>query len=170
MTTLTPTFRTATTVGDALAAVHEAWMEQVANITTPALSEEADFWSRWAVVRFLSDQFNDRFRLEGALLDALGSLVPDGATRTLAAARAALEHTVAELQIVGRRRATGLLTARLARRLIDQLALWCVEVELATDSIETADLPPEADRLLAGLWTGFMLRNGSWPCTPWPTG
>ena len=34
------------------------------------------------------------------------------------------------------------------RRFIDQLALWCVEVELATDRIETAELSPEPRRLL----------------------
>jgi hypothetical protein len=58
---------------------------------------------------------------------------------------------MADLMIVGRRRATGLLTARLTRRLIDQLALWCVEVELATDRIETAELSPEPRRLLTCL-------------------
>ncbi len=47
--------------------------------------------------------------------------------------------------IAARRRSTGLLTARLARRLIDQLALWCVEVELATDRIETAELSAGAE-------------------------
>ena len=39
--------------------------------------------------------------------------------------------------IAARRRTTGFLTARLIRRLIDQLALWCVEVELATGRIES---------------------------------
>jgi hypothetical protein len=157
MTTLAPTTRTATTVGDVLAIVHEAWMEQVAAVLAPALSEDADFWSRWSVVRFLNDQFNDRFRLECALLDVLGPLVPDGAARTLAVARAGLERTMEELGIVGRRRATGLLTARLARRFIDQLALWCVEVELATGPIETADLPPEPERLLTSLRLAYLL-------------
>jgi hypothetical protein len=157
MTTLTPTIRTATTVGDVLAIMHEAWMEQVAGVLAPALSEDADFWSRWSVVRFLNDQFNDRFRLECALLDALRPLVPEGPARTLAAARAGLERTVEELGIVGRRRATGLLTARLARRFIDQLALWCVEVELATGPIDTADLPPEPEQLLTSLGIAHAL-------------
>lgn len=157
MTTLSPTIRTATTVGDVLAIVHEAWMEQVAAVLAPALSETADFWTRWSVVRFLNDQFNDRFRLECALLDALAPLVPDGAARTLAAARAGLERTMEELGIVGRRRATGLLTARLARRFIDQLALWCVEVELATGPIEAVDLPPGPERLLFNLQLAHAL-------------
>lgn len=151
MTTMSPMVRTATTVGDVLGRVHETWMEQVTTFLTPALNDEADFWARWSVARFLSDQFRDWFRLERALLDALGPLVPDEASRTLATVRAGLEHTVEELVIVARRRTTGLLTARLVRRLIEQLALWYVEVELATAGIETDDLPPEATRLLTTL-------------------
>jgi hypothetical protein len=151
MTTITPTVRTTATVGEVLAAMHETWMEQVATFVTPALSEDADFWSRWSVARFLGDQFGDRFRAERDLLDALGPRVPEEASRTLAGLRAGLERTLEELVIVARRRATGLLTAILARRLIDQLALWCVEVELATGEIETEDLPSEADRLLTSL-------------------
>jgi hypothetical protein len=151
MTTISPTFRTATTVGETLAAAHETWMEQVATFVTPALNEDADFWTRWSVARFLSDQFRDRLRLERRLLDALGPLVPEEAAPRLVQIRAALERTVEELMIVARRRASGLLTARLARRFIDQLALWYVEVELATGEIETADLPPEPSRLLTGL-------------------
>jgi hypothetical protein len=151
MTTIIPTRRTATTVGSVLATIHERWMEQVATFLTPALSEEADFWSRWAGARFLSDQFGDRFRPECMLLDALGQLVPEDAARPLAVTRAGIEHTAEALVDSGRRRATRVLTAQLVRRLIDQLALWCVEVELATDQIDTADLPPEASRLLTGL-------------------
>ena len=151
MTTMSPTVRTVTTVGDMLGTVHEVWMEQVATFLVPALREEADFWSRWAVVRFLSDQFCDRFRLECALVEALDSLLPNGVGRKLAAARTELEHTVEELMIVGRRRATGPLAARLTRRFMDKLALWCVEVELATDGIEVDELAPEPSRLLASL-------------------
>jgi hypothetical protein len=138
---MTPTIRAATTVGDELALVHEGRMQQVATFLTPALSEEADFWTRWAGARFLTDRFRDWFRLECALLDALGPLVPEEGARTIATARAALEQTVEELVAAGRRRENGILTARLVRRFIDQLALWFVEVELATDGIETADLP-----------------------------
>jgi hypothetical protein len=151
MTAISPTVRSAATVGEVLGAVHEAWMEQVATFVTPALNEDADFWTRWSVARFLGDQFRDRFRLERELLDALGLLLPVQTTRTLAEVRAELERTMEELMIVARRRATGMLTACLARRLIDQLALWCVEVELATGEIETSDLPPEPSRLLTGL-------------------
>ena len=97
MTTATTPTRTATTVGDELALAHEGRMQQVATFLTPALSEEADFWTRWACARFLSDRFRDWFRRECGLLDALGPLVPEEGARGIAAARAALERTTEEL-------------------------------------------------------------------------
>jgi hypothetical protein len=151
MTAVATTRSTSTTVGSVLATVHEGWMKQVATFLSPALSEHADFWSRWAGVRFLGDQFRDRFRLECALVDALAPLMPDEAVGTLQAARAAVERAAEELMAAGRRRATRLLTARLARHFIDQLALWCVEVELATSRIWTTGLPRPATRLLRRL-------------------
>lgn len=150
MTTMSPPVGTDASVGDVLGIVHEEWMEQVTSFLGPALSEEADFWSRWAVARFLSDEFGDRFRLECALLDRLPP-VDDQMGHAIGAARAGLDRTIAELVEAGRRRATGCLTARLARRFIDQLALWCVEVELATGRIEAADLAPEPGRILTSL-------------------
>ena len=55
MTTMSPPVRTDASVGDVLGIVHEEWMEQVTSFLAPALSEEADFWSRWSVARFLND-------------------------------------------------------------------------------------------------------------------
>ena len=66
---------------------------------------------------------------------------------------------MADLRIMGRRRWTGLLTARLTRRFMDQLALWCVEVELATDRIETAELSPKPSRLLTSLRAAHALSH-----------
>jgi hypothetical protein len=95
-------------------------------------------------VRFLVDRFGVLFQRECALLDAIEGRLSPEAAGALATARTELESTVEALKEVGRRRGTGVATAGLARRLIDQLALWCVEVELATSRIGTAELPPDA--------------------------
>jgi hypothetical protein len=145
-------------VAGVLAAVHERWMEQITEFLAPALSEEADFWSRWTSARFLDDQFGDRFRLECALLDALAPLLPADTAGTIAKARAGVEQTADELTAAGRRRATGVLTAHLGRRFIDQLALWCIEVELATARVRTAELPRVATRLLTRLRAATLWR------------
>jgi hypothetical protein len=138
-------------VGTVLADLHEAWIQHVAHVLRPILDEHADFWSRWAGVRFLADEFSDHFRLECRLLDALGSEMPAEAAGALAAAQTGIERTAVALMAAGRRRGTRQLTARLARRLVDQLALWCVEVELATAQVADADLPPAARALLSRL-------------------
>jgi len=151
MTTVTPTTHATSTVSEALATVHEGWMKQVAVFLGPALNDDVDFWTRWTAARFLSHRFGDRFRLECELVDALGNLVSDEAAETLAAARTRLEDVAEQLNDAGRRRATRMLTARLARRFIDQLALWCVEVEVATNQLGTDELSRDAERLLQRL-------------------
>jgi len=138
-------------VGAVLATIHEGWMRQVAVFLGPALKEDVDFWTRWSAARFLGDRFGDRFRLECALVETLGDLLSAEAAETLAGARAQLEGTAEQLSDAGRRRATRMLTARLARRFIDQLALWCVELEVATNRLGTADLPEAAGRALLRL-------------------
>ena len=151
MTAVTPTRHITRTVGAVLASIHEGWMRQVAVFLGPALNEDVDFWTRWSAARFLSDSFGDRFRLECALVDALENRISAEAAETLAGARAQLEGTAERLSDAGRRRATRMLTARLARRFIDQLALWCVELEVATNRLGTADIPEAAGRVLLRL-------------------
>ena len=157
MTTISLPRRTVPSVGSALAVIHEGWMRQVVTFLGPALNEDADFWSRWAGARFLTDQFGDRFRVECAFVDALGRLLAPETVRCLAAARQAVERTGREMVAAGRRRDTRLPAAHLAHRFIDQLALWCVEVELATARIPTTALPAPAHRLLDRLWVADAL-------------
>ena len=116
-------------------------MREVAETLSPVLDERADFWSRWALARYLDDGFADRFRHERRLVAAAGPLMAPGTAEGLAAAAAGVESAVEELIEAGRRRHTRPLTARLARRFIDRLALWCVEVELATASLDPSELP-----------------------------
>lgn len=151
MTTVTPTRRTARTLGAVLATIHEGWMRQVTIFLGPALNDDVDFWARWSAARFLSDRFGDRFSLECELVDALSELISEDAAETLATTRAQLERIIEELSDAGRRRGTRMLTAQLARRFIDELALWCVEMEVATNGLGTAGLPEPAACLLSRL-------------------
>ena len=134
-----------------LAIIHEDWIKQVSSSIVPATDLHSDFWSRWGAARFLGDQFGDPFRLECASAAALeGSLSPDAAGR-LAAAREDIDRTNEELMTAGRRRDTPELTAALARRLIEEVARWCVEFELVTAHLAPAGLPVAARRFLARL-------------------
>jgi hypothetical protein len=151
MTSMTSATPTARTVGGVLAIIHEGWMKQVSSSIVPATDLHSDFWSRWGAARFLGDQFGDRFRLECAFAAALEGLVSPDAAGRLAAARDDIDLTSEELMAAGRRRDTPELTAALARRLIDEVARWCVELEVATAHLTPAGLPLTARRLLARL-------------------
>jgi hypothetical protein len=151
MTSMTSATPRAHTVGEVLAIIHEGWMKQVSSSIVPATDLHSDFWSRWGAARFLGDQFGDRFRLECAFAAALdGLLSPEDAER-LSAARDDIDLTSGELMAAGRRRDAPEPTAALARRLIEEVARWCVELELATAHLTPADLPLAARRLLARL-------------------
>ncbi len=149
--------RAGATAGAILADTHEGWMCRVADTLRPVLDESADFWSRWAAARYLDDRFAHRFRLERRLLQALAPLLEPGRAETLAEVAAHVERTALELTAAGRYRETRPLVARLARRLIDGLALWCVEVELATAEVDPVELPEHAATLLSRLRAADLL-------------
>lgn len=151
MTTMMPDVLTTPSVGSVLADLHEDWMREIADTLSPALGETADFWSRWTIARFLDDQFASRFRLERNLVVAIAPLMAPGTAEGLAAAARGVERTATALIEAGRRRGSRALTARLTQRLIDGLALWCVEVEMAMAELEESDLPPLGATLLARL-------------------
>jgi hypothetical protein len=151
MTSMTSATHAAHSVGSVLATTHEAWIKRMTRSLVPATDLHSDFWSRWGAVRFLADQFGDHFRSESAFAAALELLIsPDDAAR-LGAARKNIERIREELMAAGRRRDTPELTAVLARRLINEVACWCVELELATEHLATAELPLAARRMLARL-------------------
>lgn len=157
MTVMATATRSTRSVGARLGEVHENWMRTVAGRLQPALDESADFWSRWAAVRFLDDRFSHRFGLERRLVQALVSRVEPGVMERLDAAGAEVERTASELNAAGRYRETAPLVAQLARRLIDGLALWCVEVELATAEVDPSELPEHAATLLSRLRAADLL-------------
>jgi hypothetical protein len=147
----------AITAGDMLALVHERWMQQVTDYLTPALEEQADFWARWGGARYLADQFRDRFELERDFVQTVLPMLPDETARSLETARAELERTRAELDAVARKREGRRPTAALARRFIEQLAMWCVEIELAMAHVAAEELPTAARRRLDHLWVADAL-------------
>ena len=136
-----------------LSLVHDQWMERIARLLAPVTLPRATFWERWGAVRFLSDQFEDRFRLEAELVESLADLLPPSARARIVGARAALERTRDELMEAGRRRGTGAQVALLARRFLDHARRWCATLELATTGIVAEDLPGTSRDLLARLRT-----------------
>lgn len=147
----------ARSVNATLSLVHDQWMERIARLLAPPASPRATFWERWGAVRFLSDQFEDRFRLECDLAESLaGQLSPSVRVR-LHGARAAVERSRSDLMAAGRRRGTAAQVALLCRRFLDQARRWCATLELATAGLAIGDLPPESRTMLARLRTAAGL-------------
>jgi hypothetical protein len=145
------TERTARPVGEVLAILHDDWMKAVTSSLAPAADVRSDFWSRWGAVRFLGDEFGDRFRLECGFARTLERVLAPADVDRLEAIRHRVERTRAELMEVGRLPESGGPTAGLAQRLLDDVACWCAELEQVTRRILPAHLPPEARGMLARL-------------------
>lgn len=151
MTTMLTAKHPGSSVGALLAVVHEGWVKEVTSFLLPATDPGCDRWTRWGAARFLVDQFGDRFRLECAFADALESLISPHAAARLAATREDIERTRDALAKAGRRQDASESTATLARRLVEEVARWCVELEQASEDLVPAQLPLVARRLLTRL-------------------
>ncbi|CAN5760817.1 hypothetical protein BH24GEM1_BH24GEM1_12590 [soil metagenome] len=157
MTTATAFSIATEPVGTLLEPVHDRWAAQVRAFLLPATDVRAAFWSRWGAVRYLSDQFAGRFRLEGAFADELRPLIGPLADSRLSAAREKVERTAATLMAMGRRRGVAMLSAALAQRLLEELGCWWGQLEAATAHLDPDDLPLRAKRHLRLLQAGYAL-------------
>ena len=131
-----------------LVPIHDRWLNEIRRFVEPATAPGAGFWDRWTATRYFSDQFRDHFRLERALLVALAGLMRPADAERLAAQAVELETLLADLDRVGRRRGTGPAVAKESRRLMDEIAVWCAELELATAGLHREALSTQATRAL----------------------
>jgi hypothetical protein len=135
----------------ALRGVHEAWVQEARRFLDPAMESAADFWTRWAAVRYLDDEFRDRYDLERGLLAELRPFLAPVTAERLAREGDRVFQLRLELDRVGRRRGTAAEVADAARALLEQLVLWLAEIELGVDGLTRDMLAPEGGSLLAHL-------------------
>jgi len=151
--TPTPTAPGEQPLDQVLRGVHDAWVREVRCFLEPAMEPAADFWTRWAAVRYLDDEFRDRYDLERALLAELRPfLAPEGAER-LAREGDRVFQLRLELDRVGRRRGTAAEVADGARALLDQLVLWLTMIEQGVAGVKRDILAPEGEMLLVHMET-----------------
>lgn len=134
-----------------LARIHRHWLAQVTQVFEPALEPGASFWERWAVARFLCDQFEGRYRLECELMESLAPLLPAHEVTHLEAERETVERLRATLIAAGRRQLGGPLVSSLSRVLLHQLRQWCGRLEAAAEGLVFEELPPDARTQLSRL-------------------
>lgn len=131
--------------------IHGAWLREAHRFLDPTLEPGADFWARWAGVRYLADAFRERYRHERGLVDELRPFIDPGQAERLQHAGDHLLRLRLEVDRIGRRRGTAAEAAAATRKLLEQLALWCDEIELAAIGLTRDILPPEATELLVHL-------------------
>lgn len=138
--------------------IHQGWLEDARQYLDPARNPGAEFWTRWAAVRYLNDEFLDRFEWERAFVDELHAFLPVDVTERLHRHGDRLARLRLELDRVGRRRGTGAEVATATREFLEQLALWCAEIEGAARTIPREALTGEGSTLLAHLETAELMR------------
>ncbi len=146
MTPSTP--RSDDSVETVLHRIHDAWLADAHRFLGPTLEPTTDQWTRWGAVRYLADDFREQYGWERLLLDELRPFVLPRAAAQLVRQADQLSRLHLELDRIGRRRGTAEEFAEGARYLLEQLALWCAELELAGRGITVDMLAPEALRIL----------------------
>jgi hypothetical protein len=131
--------------------IHNTWIEETRRFLDPALEPNADFWTRWGAIRYLSDDFRARYRLERALVDQLRPFLRLEVAERLLREGDRLFRLRLELDRIGRRRGTAAEVADVTRGLLEQLGVWCAEIELAAAGVTRDALPAEATDLLGHL-------------------
>lgn len=144
---------------EALRPVHNAWIAEARRFLEPTLEPGADFWTRWGAVRYLDDDFRERYRQERALVEELHSfLAPAEVVRLMQGADRIFQLRLA-LDRVGRRRGTSAEVAAATRDLLNQLGVWCAEIELAAARLTRESLTPEGAGLLEQLEAALPARS-----------
>ena len=128
--------------------IHKGWIEEARRFLDPTLNPRAESRSRSAAVRYLHEEFLDRFRWELALVDELHPFLTADMSERLRCEGARLARLRFEVDRIGYRRRTAAQVAAATRDLMEQLALWCAEIEAAAGAIPREELTGEAAAFL----------------------
>jgi tRNA nucleotidyltransferase/poly(A) polymerase len=150
-TAFQPNTRVGDTLGTRFTVAHDNWMADGDRFLLPVADADATFWERWAAVRYVDDQLQERFHLERALLEALRAFLTPEMNERLWMQADRLTRLLGEFARLGRQRESARELARNTRELLDALRLWYAEIELAAGGIRYSDLSREGIRLLGGL-------------------
>ena len=142
---------------ETLRPIHRAWLEEARCLLEPALETGADFWTRWAAIRYLSDDFREQFRLEHGLVNELCPFLPAEASGRLLRGGDRVLHLRLELeriQRLGRRVVMSELSIA-TRDLLEQLGVWLAEIEAAAEDLQPDDLSADVALLIDQLRSGL---------------
>jgi len=127
---------------------HDAWMAEAHQLLVPAARPTAPFCNRWTVIRYLSDRFPRRLRIERALVSGLRLFVTGAEVDALEAEGDRLTGLHLELDRIGRRSDTAAEFATTMAELLSALEIWCLDVERVGRQVPRAVVSEEMQRML----------------------
>jgi hypothetical protein len=149
--TVTTSSRGEESLAAALRPLHKAWVEDARRFLDPTLGHDADFWTRWAAVRYICDDLQERYHWERALVSELRPFIRLAVAERLVHEGERVSALRLELDRIGRRRGTAAEFAAGAGALLEQLGLWCAEIERAAEGVPRDVLTPEGSEVLMHL-------------------
>jgi hypothetical protein len=117
----------------------------------PITDPLATFFQRWTAVRYLWDQFQERFLLEQELVDELHAFIPVEVRERLAMQIDRVNRLQQDMDRLAHQRGVARELARTARALLEALRLWYAEIEFAVGEIRQEDTSANVHRLLERL-------------------
>jgi hypothetical protein len=139
------------TLAPILARVHDRWMAEADGALDPVTDPQATFFQRWTAVRYLWDQFAERFMLEQELIQELHAFIPLEIRERLAMQMDRVNRLHQDLDRLAHQRGVARELARTTRALLEALRLWYAEIEFAAGGIRQEDTSPDVHRLLESL-------------------
>jgi len=151
------TVRVDETLDAVLSPSHDAWVEEVRRLLLPATMPDPVFWDRWSMVRYLNEGFLERFSIERAVLRELQPFITAREMNALEAGGERVAQLHLTLDRMSRRRPTSAGLAALTQEFLNELELWCAEVELACNGVSPHTLSDEARLAVKHLAIGKRL-------------
>ena len=143
-----------TTLAPVLARVHDRSMAEHEVALDPISDPDATFFQRWAAVRYLWDQFAERFLLEQRLLDELHPFIPVELRNRLEMQIDRLGRLQHDLDRLAHQRGVARELASTTRALLEALRQWYAEIEFAAGEIRRSDISNSAQGILEKLNRG----------------
>ena len=129
-------------LGAELPGFHRLWITEARRFLAPALESGADFWTRWAAVRYLSDDFRERHAMELVLMHRLRPVLAEDVAARLVTGGDGVFHLRLEADRIGRRRGTAKEFAEGVAALLERLETWLAEIERAAAELTPGSSMP----------------------------
>jgi hypothetical protein len=123
-------------------------MAQCDQMLGPIMDSDATFFQRWGALRFVSEQLQERCRVEVRLLDELEARLAPEMRDRIRQQGAWIVQLRQDVERLAQGRCTARDLASAARELIQALRLWYAEIEYALGDIPLSQIGSRANQIV----------------------